>query len=146
MRVRVLHCTSQRQELDIFELNVLKRFVFAFAWIELRNDAVFNVSLIVHDHDVSHANILVVERRLAQVADNLDEVLIALKAFDSERNARHDRLFLLDDHARVGADGPQIEVVLNPEGETQHQCQQQEKPGSETSYLGRKLHVKLRGT
>ena len=126
MRIRVLHRTSQREELDVFELNVLKRFVFAFAWIELGDDAVFNVSLVVHDHDVLHANIFVVEGRLAQVADDLDEVLIALQAFDSERNARHDRLFLLDDHAGVGADSPQIEVVLNPEGETQHQRQQQE--------------------
>ena len=58
----------------------------------------------------------------------------------------HDRLFLLDDHARVGANGAQVEVVLNAEGETQHQRQQQQEPGSKTLYLGRKLHAKLRGT
>src|SRR5688500_5906049 len=78
--VRVLHSTSERQELDIFELNVLECLVFAFAWIELRNDAVFNISRVVDDEDVPHANILGVERRLAQVADDLHEILIALEA------------------------------------------------------------------
>jgi hypothetical protein len=29
-------------------------------------------------------------------------------------------LFLLDDHARIGADLAQVEVILDTEGETEH--------------------------
>ena len=130
--------------MNVFELNVAACLVFAFAWIELRNNAVANVSIVVDDQDVLHANILVVQQRLPQAADDLVEVLVALKTLETERDAGHDGLFLLDDHARVGADRSQVEVVLNAERETEHQRQQQEKPGSEASYLSRKLHAQTK--
>src|SRR5690349_13751937 len=51
-----LHRTSQRQQLNVFELNVAGGFVFTFAWIELRNDAVEDVPVVVDDENVLDAN------------------------------------------------------------------------------------------
>ena len=87
---------------------------------------------------------LLFSRRLAQAADDFVEVLIALQTLDPERDAGHDRLFLLDDHARVGADLAQVEVVLHTEGQPEHQRQQQEQPGAEALYLCGKLHAKTK--
>ncbi len=67
-----------------------------------------------------------------------------METFEAERNAGHNGLFLLDDHAGVGADRSQVEVVLNAKRETEHERQQQQEPRSETPYLGRKFHVELR--
>ena len=145
MRVCILHGASQRQELDVFKLDELERLVFAFAWIVVRDKTVSNVALVVDHHNVLHTSVLVVQRRITEVADELDKVLVALKGFQPERDARHDGLFLLDDHARVGADGSQVEVILNSQGKAQHHGQQQQEPRSKTLYLGRELHVKLRG-
>lgn len=142
MHVRVLHRASERQQLNVFELNVARGLVFAFARIELRNDAVEDIPIVVDHQNVFDANVLVVQERLAQSADDLVEILLALQALEAERDAGHDRLFLLDDHARVGANLAQVEVVLDTESETEHERQQQEKPSSKTLYRGRNLHVK----
>jgi hypothetical protein len=99
-----------------------------------------DVSVVVHDENIFHANILVFQQRLAEASHDLVEVLIALETFEAERNAGHDGLFLLDDHAGVGADRSQVEVVLNAKGETQHKRKQQQEPRSETLYLGRESH------
>ena len=69
-------------------------------------------------------------------ADDFVQVLLALQALEAERDARHDGLFLLDDHARVRADCAQVEVILDPESEPEHQRQQQQQPGAETLISG----------
>ena len=136
MRSGVLHGTSQRSKLDIRELHVLKALIFALLWIEFGIDTVENIARVVNDHYVLHANILVLEWRLAQGAGDLDEVLVTGEALQANTDSRHDRLFLLDDHARIGAHRPEVEVVLDTEREAQHERQQQQEPGSKTLYLG----------
>ena len=135
-----LDCASEWQQLNVFELNVLRGLVFAFARNEFRYQAVSDVSIVVHDKDVFDANTFVVQQWLAQVADDLVEVLIAVQTLETESDAGHDRLFLLDDHAGVGTHRPQVEVVLDTEREPEHQGQQQQQPCAETPYLGRKSH------
>jgi hypothetical protein len=53
-------------------------------------------------------------------------------------------LFLLDDHPRIGADRAEVEVILHAKGQPQHQGQQQQQPGTEALYLGRKLHAQTK--
>ena len=142
MLTRKLDCTSERQKLNVLELNVFRRLVFALARIELGNDAVDDVAIVVDDEDVFDANVLVVQKRLAEVADDLVEVSVALQGFHAERDAGHDRLFLLDDHARIGADLAQVEVILDAEREPEHQCQQQKQPGAKALYRVGKSHAK----
>ena len=140
MLIRKLDGASEWQQLNVFELNVLRGFVFAFARSELRDQAVYDVPLLVYDEDIPHANPLVVEQRLAQVADDLVQIFVALYALHAECDAGHDGLFLLDDHACVCAHGSQVEVVLDTEREPEHQGQQQQQPCAETPNLGRKSH------
>ena len=140
MVVGKLHRASQRQQLNVLELNVARGLVFAFARIELRNNAVSDVPVVVDDEDVLDANVLIFQERLSQSADDGVEILIALQALDAERDAGHDGLFLLDNHTRVGADLAQVEVVLDAESETEHERQQQKKPGAKTLYGGRNVH------
>ena len=135
-----LDCASEWQKLNVFELNVLRGLVFAFPRSELRDQAISNVSIVVHDEDVPHANPFVVEQRLAELADDFVQVLVALQALVTECDAGHDCLFLFDDHTCVCAYGPQVEVILDSESEAEHQGQQQEQPGPEASNLGRKSH------
>ena len=113
MVVCVLDRAPQRQELNVFELNVACRVVLAFAWSEFRNDTVHDISIVVDDENVSDAHVLIVQQGLAQAADYFIKVLTALQALEAERDAGHDCLLLLDDHARVGANRSQVEVVLN---------------------------------
>jgi len=120
MLLRKLDCASQWQQLNIFELNVLRGLVIELSRSEFGNQAISNVPIVVDDKDVFDANVLVVQEGLAQVADNFVEVLIALDTFQTECNSRHDGLFLLDDHARISADGPQVKVILDAEGEPEH--------------------------
>src|SRR6185437_8036567 len=99
-----------------------------------------------YHQNVFDANIFLVEKRFLNASAYLVKILIALDTLQAQADAGHDRLFLFDDHARVGADGSQVEVVLNAEGETEHQGQQQQKPGSEALYLGVKSHAKTKRT
>src|SRR5262245_25128812 len=124
MFVGELHCASQRQQLDVLKLNVARGFVFTLAWIELRNDAVEDVSGIVYHHDVLEANVLIFQDGVSQSTDDLVEILIALQALDAERDAGHDGLLLFDDHARIRTDSAEVEVVLYAERKTEHQRQQ----------------------
>jgi hypothetical protein len=140
--VRVLDCTSERQQLNVLELEVARRFVFTLARVELGNDAVDNVPVVVHHQNVSDANVFVVQEGIANVPDDLVQLLVALQAFHAERDPGHDRLFLLNDHARVGADLAQVEVILDAEGEPEHQRQQQKQPGAKALYRGGKFHAK----
>jgi len=140
----VLNGAAQGQKLDVFVLNVTRRFIFALSRVEFGDNAVQNVSIIIHDQDVLDANVLIVQQRVAQVADDLVEVLIALDALESEGNAGHDGLLLLDDHAGIRVDRAQIEVVLNTQRESEHQGQQQQEPGTEASYLGGESHAKTK--
>ena len=140
MLLRELDRASQWQELDVFEPNVFGGLVLAFARCEFGNQAVANVTVVVDHEDVFDANVLVVQQRLAQVADDLIQVFIALEALEAERDAGHDGLLLLDDHARVGADGPEVKVVLDAEGEPEHKGQQQQQPGAKALNLGRVSH------
>ncbi len=144
MLVCILDYAPEWQELYVFELDVACSVVFAFAWVEIGDNAVSDVSVVVHYQNILEAYVLVVQQRLAQVPDDLIKVSIALETLDPERDPRHDRLFLLDDHARVGIYLPEVEVVLHAEGQPQHQCQQQEQPGTEALYLGGKLHAKTK--
>ena len=63
MLVCILDRASERQELNVFELNVARGFVFAFARIELGNDAVADVPIVIDDQNVFDANVLVVQER-----------------------------------------------------------------------------------
>ena len=140
MLFRKLDCASEWQQLNVFELNVLRGFVFSYARSEFRDQAVSDVPVVIHDEDVPHANPSVVEQRLAQVADDVVQVFVALQTLETERNAGHDCLFLLDDHAGIRTYGAKVEVVLDPEREPEHQGQQQQQPCAETPNLGRKSH------
>src|SRR6185369_5267142 len=140
----ILNCATQGQKLDVFVLNVASGVVFALPWVEFRDNAVQDVSIIIDDEDIPDAHVLIVQQRVAQVADNLVKVLIALEALESEGNAGHDGLLLLDDHAGVGVNRAQVEVVLNTERESEHQGQQQQEPGTEASYLGGESHAKTK--
>src|SRR5205085_6471294 len=142
--VSELDGASERQHLNVFELDITCRLVFAIARIELRNNAVEDVTVVVHHENVLDADVLVLQQRLAQAANNLVEILLALEALVAQRDAGHDCLFLLDYHASVIAHGAEIEVVLDTEGEAEHQRQQQQEPGSETLYLGAKSHAETK--
>ena len=146
MLVSRLDSTPQRQELDVFELNIPGGLVFAFAWVEFRDDAVENITVVVYHQNVFDTNIFLIKKGSLNTSDNLVEILIALETLIAKSDAGHDRLFLFDDHARVGADGSEVEVVLNAEGEPEHQGQQQQQPGSEALYLGVKSHAKTKKT
>jgi len=135
---------SQRQELNVLELHVTSSLVLSITWIEFGDDAVEDVAVVVDDENISDADVFVIQQRLAQFSDNLVEVLIALEALESERDTGHDGLFLLDNHARVGADSAEVEVVLDTEGEAEHQGKEQQEPGSETLYLGAKSHAETK--
>src|SRR5688500_2561719 len=100
--------------------------------------------MFIHHQNIFHPNVLVVQQRLAEVADDLVKVSIAMKALDPKRDPRHDCLFLLDDHARIGANCAEVEVILHTEGQPQHQGEQQEQPGTKTLDLGSKLHAKTK--
>ena len=52
---------SERQKLYVFELNIPRRFVFALAWIEFRDNAVEDVSVIVDQENIFDANVLIVQ-------------------------------------------------------------------------------------
>ena len=135
---------SQWQELYVLELNIAGRIVIEFAWSEFGIEAVYDVTIVIHHQDILDANVLIVQQRLAQVADDLVEVSIAMQALDPKRDPGHDRLFLLDDHSRVGTHGAEVEVILHTESQPEHQGEQQEQPGTKTLYLGGKFHAKTK--
>ena len=144
MLVGELNGVSQGQQLNILELKVFGRFVFSFPWIELGDDAVSDVTVVVDDENISYAYVLVVQEGLTEVPDDFVEILITLEALESESDSGHDGLFLLDNHAGVGADGAEVEVILDTEGKAQHQRQQKQESGTKALYLRGNFHRKLR--
>jgi hypothetical protein len=105
-------------------LNIARRIVIEFAWGEFGDNTVNDVSIVVHHQNILDPNIfIVVQQRLAQVTDDLVQVAIAMQTLDPERDPGHDRLFLLNDHACIGANRAEVEVILHTKGQPQHQRQ-----------------------
>src|SRR5262245_27430734 len=122
-------------------MDVLAAFVFALLRQVLPEHAVDDVAIVVDDEDVLNADVFVVQQWVFETTDHIDEVLYALNAFQSERDAGRDRLLLLDDHFGVSLYGTQVEVVLDAKGQTEHQCEEQQQAGPEAFYDGGKSHI-----
>ena len=126
--------------MNVLELNVTRRLVFVFAGIVFGIETVLDVAGVVDDEDVADANSPVVEQRFVHIADDLDEVLVALQTLQAESDPGHDGLLLFDDHAGVGSYRAEVEVILDAEREPEHKREQQEQASAKTFDESRNLH------
>ena len=129
--------------MKILELDVLSGVVGHLPGGVFGLKAVENIAVVVDDEDVFYPDVLAVEQRVFDAADDLIDVLVALETVEAESDAGHDGLFLLDDHPGVVLHRAEVEVVLNAEGKSEHKSQQEEEAGPEAFNKSWKSHMEF---